>query len=88
MTDAPRGQRRELLHELRNRLNVMGFALYALRNETSKPLETLRTAHQSAVELLNQLGEAERALQQAGERPGDTAPAETPISDWPARSGG
>ncbi|AUI92614.1 hypothetical protein BVV10_19505 [Xanthomonas oryzae pv. oryzae] len=76
------------MHELRNRLNVMGFALYALRNETSKPLETLRTAHQSAVELLNQLGEAERALQQADERSGDTAPAKTPISDWPARSGG
>ncbi|CCF67459.1 putative uncharacterized protein [Xanthomonas citri pv. punicae str. LMG 859] len=29
MSDAPRGQRRELLHQLRNRLNVMGFALYA-----------------------------------------------------------
>ncbi|QBG86383.1 hypothetical protein EYR27_16830 [Xanthomonas oryzae] len=64
------------MHQLRNRLNVMGFALYALRNETSKPLETLRSAHQSAVELLNQLGEAERALQQAGERPGDPGPGE------------
>nr|WP_283161587.1 hypothetical protein [Xanthomonas nasturtii] len=63
-----------MLHQLRNRLNVMGFALYALRNETSKPLETLRTAHQSAVELLNQLGEQERALQQAGELPRDVSP--------------
>nr|WP_283161093.1 hypothetical protein [Xanthomonas nasturtii] len=63
-----------MLHQLRNRLNVMGFALYALRNETSKPLETLRTAHQSAVELLNQLGEQERALQQAGELPRDVPP--------------
>ncbi|PPV06934.1 hypothetical protein XbrCFBP1976_09950 [Xanthomonas bromi] len=66
------------MHQLRNRLNVMGFALYALRNETSnKPLETLRTAHQSAVELLNQLGEEERALQQAGEHGGETAPGAT-----------
>ncbi|MGV7185853.1 hypothetical protein [Xanthomonas axonopodis] len=73
MSEAPRGQRRELLHQLRNRLNVMGFALYALRNETSKPLETLRTAHQSAVELLNELGEQERALQQSGVEPGDSA---------------
>ncbi|MBO9766884.1 MULTISPECIES: hypothetical protein [Xanthomonas] len=78
MSEAPRGQRRELLHQLRNRLNVMGFALYALRNETSKPLETLRTAHQAAVELLNQLGEQERALQQPGVEPGDSAqPART-----------
>ncbi|MFW3174964.1 hypothetical protein DGM85_03615 [Xanthomonas phaseoli pv. phaseoli] len=61
------------MHQLRNRLNVMGFALYALRNETSKPLETLRTAHQSAVELLNQLGEQERALQQSGVEPDDSA---------------
>ncbi|MCL1552389.1 hypothetical protein [Xanthomonas nasturtii] len=74
MSELPQGQRRELLHQLRNRLNVMGFALYALRNETSKPLETLRTAHQSAVELLNQLGEQERALQQAGELPRDVSP--------------
>jgi len=73
VSEAPRGQRRELLHQLRNRLNVMGFALYALRNETSKPLETLRTAHQSAVELLNQLGEQERALQQPGVEPGESA---------------
>ncbi|AAM38575.1 conserved hypothetical protein [Xanthomonas citri pv. citri str. 306] len=50
---------------------MMGFALYALRNERSKPLETLRTAHQAAVELLNQLGEQERALQQPGVEPGD-----------------
>ncbi|MBB2804450.1 hypothetical protein FHR59_003448 [Xanthomonas arboricola] len=64
MGDASQGRRRELLHQLRNRLNVMGFALYALRNETSKPMETLRTTHQSAVELLNQLGEEERALRQ------------------------
>ncbi|MBV6883046.1 hypothetical protein [Xanthomonas euvesicatoria] len=73
MSEAPRGQRRELLHQLRNRLNVMGFALYALRNETSKPLETLRTAHQAAVELLNQLGEQERALQQPVAQPDDSA---------------
>ncbi|WP_161960150.1 hypothetical protein [Xanthomonas arboricola] len=64
MSDPTHERRRELLHQLRNRLNVMGFALYALRNEASKPMETLRTTHQSAVELLNQLGEEERALRQ------------------------
>jgi len=73
VTDAPHGQRRELLHQLRNRLNVMGFALYALRNDTSKPMETLRAVHESAVELLNQLAEEEWALQQTSERPSDTA---------------
>ncbi|KAB7771545.1 hypothetical protein CKY51_02760 [Xanthomonas maliensis] len=53
------------MHQLRNRLNVMGFALYALRHETpSKPMETLRNAHQAATELLERLGEEERALQQ------------------------
>ncbi|MBB4131458.1 hypothetical protein [Xanthomonas sp. 3075] len=72
MTDAPHGRRRELLHQLRNRLNVMGFALYALRGEASKPMDTLRGAHQSAVDLLNQLGEEERALQQAGDSHADT----------------
>ena len=52
----------------------MGFALYSLRAETpSKPLDTLRTAHQSAVELLNQLGEEERALQPPAETAPDTA---------------
>ncbi|MFA1746498.1 MULTISPECIES: hypothetical protein [Xanthomonas] len=62
------------MHQLRNRLNVMGFALYSLRAETpSKPLDTLRTAHQSAVELLNQLGEEERALQPPAETAPDTA---------------
>ncbi|CAD0353283.1 hypothetical protein [Xanthomonas hortorum] len=73
MADASDGQRRELLHQLRNRLNVMGFALYALRNEASKPLETLRSAHQSAVELLNQLGEEERARQQIKDTQADTS---------------
>ncbi|KQQ78586.1 hypothetical protein ASF73_03420 [Xanthomonas sp. Leaf131] len=67
MVDSPNGRRRELLHQVRNRLNVMGFALYSLREDTSKPMQTLRTAHQSAVELLNQLGEEERALQQAAD---------------------
>nr|WP_257608223.1 hypothetical protein [Xanthomonas hortorum] len=62
-----------MLHQLRNRLNVMGFALYALRNEASKPLETLRSAHQSAVELLNQLGEEERARQQIKDTQADTS---------------
>ncbi|WP_164739928.1 hypothetical protein [Xanthomonas sp. BRIP62411] len=71
MSDASHGRRRELLHQLRNRLNVMGFALYALRSETSKPMETLRGTHQSAVELLNQLGEEERALRQDGAVPAD-----------------
>ncbi|NMI20834.1 hypothetical protein E1J24_02750 [Xanthomonas hortorum pv. pelargonii] len=61
------------MHQLRNRLNVMGFALYALRNEASKPLETLRSAHQSAVELLNQLGEEERARQQIKDTQADTS---------------
>ncbi|NHF66101.1 hypothetical protein FFY45_10175 [Xanthomonas hortorum] len=61
------------MHQLRNRLNVMGFALYALRNEASKPLETLRSAHQSAVELLNQLGEEERARQQMKDTQADTS---------------
>ncbi|MCC4608952.1 hypothetical protein [Xanthomonas campestris] len=65
MVDASQGRRRELLHQLRNRLNVMGFALYALRSEASKPLDTLRNAHQSATELLNQLGEEERAQHRA-----------------------
>ncbi|EGD11618.1 hypothetical protein LN475_20880 [Xanthomonas vesicatoria] len=66
MTDvASQGGKRELLHQLRNRLNVMGFALYALRDETSKPLETLRHAHQSAIQLLNELGEQERAQELA-----------------------
>ncbi|MCC4601177.1 hypothetical protein [Xanthomonas melonis] len=73
MADQPRGQRRELLHQLRNRLNVMGFALYALRHESSKPVETLRNAHQAAVELLNQLGEEERALQQSADVSTDAA---------------
>ncbi|MCC4604000.1 hypothetical protein HG421_15705 [Xanthomonas campestris pv. badrii] len=71
MSDPGRGHRRELLHQLRNRLNVMGFALYALRDESSKPLETLRNAHQSAVELLNLLGEEERALQRLIEASAD-----------------
>jgi hypothetical protein len=62
---ASHGRQRELLHQLRNRLNVMGFALYALRGDTSKPMETLRTAHQSAILLLNELGEQERAEQRA-----------------------
>ncbi|MCC5044873.1 hypothetical protein VDF98_13475 [Xanthomonas campestris pv. raphani] len=74
MSDAAHLRRRELMHQLRNRLNVMGFALYSLRAETpSKPLDTLRTAHQSAVELLNQLGEEERALQPPPETAPDTA---------------
>ncbi|PPU77205.1 MULTISPECIES: hypothetical protein [Xanthomonas] len=67
---------RELLHQLRNRLNVMGFALYALRADTSKPMETLRSAHQSASALVDQLGEQERALQQAGHGTGEAVPAE------------
>lgn len=65
MADQTPPGRRELLHQLRNRLNVMGFALYALRADTSKPMEVLRNAHQSASALVNQLGEEERALQQA-----------------------
>ncbi|WP_372392913.1 hypothetical protein ACCQ05_03225 [Xanthomonas sp. NCPPB 3582] len=73
MADAPT-ERHELLHQLRNRLNVMGFALYALRGDSSKPMETLRNAHQSATALLNQLGEQERALEQAMHTPADTAP--------------
>ncbi|MFC7520443.1 hypothetical protein ACFQS6_10200 [Xanthomonas populi] len=73
MGDTSDGQRRELLHQLRNRLNVMGFALYSLRNDVSKPLESLRTAHQSAVELLNQLGEEERAPPQIKDTQAGTA---------------
>ncbi|MFA0923433.1 hypothetical protein [Xanthomonas fragariae] len=76
MLDASQGQRRDLLHKLRNRLNVMGFALYAMHNESSKPLETLRSAHQSAVELLNQIGAEERALQHAVDAPTKTPNAE------------
>ncbi|UXA47492.1 hypothetical protein [Xanthomonas prunicola] len=74
---ASQGRQRELLHELRNRLNVMGFALYALRGDTSKPMETLRTAHQSATALLNQLGEQERAQAQGRQAPDDAPPRET-----------
>ncbi|MCC4620129.1 hypothetical protein LL965_08520 [Xanthomonas cassavae CFBP 4642] len=70
-------ERRQLLHQLRNRLNVMGFALYALRSDNSKPLETLRNAHQSATALLNQLGEQERALEQGQGTPADTASRDT-----------
>ncbi|WP_349657793.1 hypothetical protein [Xanthomonas sp. 10-10] len=74
---ASQGRQRELLHQLRNRLNVMGFALYALRGDTSKPMETLRTAHQSATALLNQLGEQERAQEQARQAPDDAPPQDT-----------
>ena len=77
MLDASQGQRRDLLHKLRNRLNVMGFALYAMRNESSKPLETLRSAHHSAVELLNQIGAEELALQHAVDAPTKTPHAES-----------
>ncbi|MEG8117197.1 hypothetical protein [Xanthomonas hortorum] len=73
MAEAPEGRGGDLLPNLRNRLNVMGFALYALRNDVSKPLETLRSAHQSAVELLNQLGEEERARQQIKDTQADTS---------------
>lgn len=76
MSDAPL-ERRELLHQLRNRLNVMGFALYALRSDSSKPMETLRSAHQSATALLNQLGEQERAAEQGQDAPADAASRDT-----------
>ncbi|WP_115554687.1 hypothetical protein [Xanthomonas arboricola] len=82
MTDAAlQGRQRELLHQLRNRLNVMGFALYALRNDTSKPMETLRNAHQSATELLNQLGEQERAQQLADDPHPEASPTASPPDD-------
>ncbi|MEA5122679.1 hypothetical protein [Xanthomonas floridensis] len=76
MSDAPL-ERRELLHQLRNRLNVMGFALYALRSDSSKPMETLRSAHQSATALLNQLGEQERAAERGQDAPTDAASRDT-----------
>ncbi|WP_115514005.1 MULTISPECIES: hypothetical protein [Xanthomonas] len=82
MTDAAlQGRQRELLHQLRNRLNVMGFALYALRSDTSKPMETLRNAHQSATELLNQLGEQERAQQLADDPHPEASPTASPPDD-------
>ncbi|WAH63844.1 hypothetical protein OEG85_20830 [Xanthomonas hortorum] len=78
MSDAASQVRqRELLHQLRNRLNVMGFALHALRSETSKPMETLRTTHQAAIQLLNELGEQER-VQQLADGPHIEVPPASP----------
>ncbi|MEA9587343.1 hypothetical protein VC279_18050 [Xanthomonas sp. WHRI 10064A] len=56
----------------------MGFALYSLRSDTSKPMETLRNAHQSATELLNQLGEQERAQQLADDPHPEASPTAPP----------
>src|SRR5690606_2179787 len=62
-----------LLHELRNRLNLLGFALHAYRRDGDRThLEDMAQAYEAAVELVARLDASRRAG--VGEEPGQGLP--------------
>ena len=62
-----------LLHELRNRLNLLGFALHAYRRDGDRThLEDMAQAYEAAVELVARLDASRRA--DVGEEPGQGLP--------------